>query len=210
MQVGASKYIVVETLVVLGSGVLIALAANFVSPRGLSLGRNYFPTISVSPQAGGLNTNGPAGTAPVADPHSPEAVAARLHAKGLQPVSAEAARQLYNDPLYQQELIVFVDARDQKHYEEGHIPGAYQFDRYYPEKHLPTVVPVCLNANRVMVYCTGGACEDSEFAAIALTEAGIPADRVVIYTGGITEWTAQKGPIELGSRGSGNLRPPTP
>ena len=206
------KSLLLETLIVLVVGLLVALGANSVSPRGLSLTRNYFPATPAPADvpSGAGKTNAPVETGQPPDGNSPEAIAARLQKKGWQLVSGEAAHKLYNDPLYQQELIVFVDARDQRHYEEGHVPGAYQFDRYYPEKYLPTVVPACMNANRVVVYCTGGSCEDSEFAAIALTEAGVPPERLVIYTGGITEWIAQNGPIELGGRGSGNLRTKTP
>ena len=103
-------------------------------------------------------------------------------------------------------LFVFIDARDDRHYEEGHVPGAYQFDRYYPEKHLPAVLPACLTAMKVVVYCTGGSCEDSEFAALALKEAGVPQDRLLVYAGGMTEWGANGWPVEAGERQSGNLQ----
>ncbi|HXJ72678.1 MAG TPA: hypothetical protein VNM37_07485, partial [Candidatus Dormibacteraeota bacterium] len=55
------------------------------------------------------------------------------------------------------------------------------------------------------VYCTGGTCEDSEFAALALREAGVAPDHLGVFVGGINEWTTLQGPIELGARNSGNL-----
>jgi hypothetical protein len=60
---------------------------------------------------------------------------------GIATITSAQALAWFRDPQYQQELIVFVDARDSKHYEQGHIPGAFEFDRYYPEKHLFTVLP---------------------------------------------------------------------
>ena len=53
---------------------------------------------------------------------------------------------------------------------------------------------------------TGGECEDSHFAAQMLQEAGVPADRLAVYTGGISEWEAKRLPIETGARNSGILR----
>ena len=37
------KRVLAETLIIVALGLLVALAANQVSPRGLSLTRNYFP-----------------------------------------------------------------------------------------------------------------------------------------------------------------------
>jgi rhodanese-related sulfurtransferase len=68
------------------------------------------------------------------------------------------------------------------------------------------VLPACLAAQKIVVYCTGGKCEDSEFAAGTLLEAGIPAAKISVYIGGITEWTAAKLPLETGTRKSGMLK----
>ncbi|HEV8540788.1 MAG TPA: rhodanese-like domain-containing protein [Verrucomicrobiae bacterium] len=103
-------------------------------------------------------------------------------------------------------MIILIDARDDRHYSEGHIPGAFQFDRYYPEKYLPQLLPSALAAEQIVVYCNGGTCEDSEFAALALKEAGIPAQKISIYAGGMTDWRASHRSIELNGRKSGALR----
>ena len=57
-----------------------------------------------------------------------------------------------------------------------------------------------------MVYCTGGNCEDSEFATLTLKEAGVPQERLSIYVGGMTEWVAEGSPVEVGERKSGKMR----
>ena len=195
-----------EALVVVVVGAAVALVANWLSPRGLSLARNYFP------RAGGT----------VAGPHTNDtavkttndtaeaATVARLKEKGLLVIERAEVERLFRDPQYEQELIVFIDARDDRHYQEGHIPGAYQFDRYYPEKYFPTVLPACQTATKIVVYCAGGKCEDSEFAALALKDAGVPPERILVFAAGITEWAANRLPIELDGRRSGRLREEKP
>jgi rhodanese-related sulfurtransferase len=61
-----------------------------------------------------------------------------------------------------------------------------------------------------VVYCNGGECEDSEFAAIMLRDAGVPREMLFVFAGGIVEWKAAGLPVETGPRGSGQLlqRPP--
>jgi rhodanese-related sulfurtransferase len=205
------KRVLLEAVTVTVFGLVLALVANGVSPRGLSLSRNYFPT-TTGPSTGAGGNGGAGGGQATNATHEPnfETVAARLREKGLQAIEGKDAAQLFHDPQYELEGIVFVDARDDRHYQDGHVPGAYQFDRYYPEKHLPTVLPPCLAAAKVVVYCTGGSCEDSEFAALALKDAGVPADRLMVYIGGMTEWATNGLPVEIGARKSGTLRGSTP
>jgi rhodanese-related sulfurtransferase len=105
---------------------------------------------------------------------------------------------------------MLIDARDGAHYEKGHIPGAWQFDHYHAEQYLPTILPGCMNAQKVVVYCNGGACEDSEFAAILLREAGVPRERLFVYAGGISEWADSGRLVETGMRRSGQLVKPKP
>jgi rhodanese-related sulfurtransferase len=56
------------------------------------------------------------------------------------------------------------------------------------------------------VYCTGGDCEDSEFTAIFLRDVGIPKEKLFVYGGGMTDWTTNGLPVEIGGRKSGNFR----
>ena len=116
------------------------------------------------------------------------------------------AAQLFQDPRFKQGSIVFIDARDEQHYQEGHIPGAYEFDPYRPEKYFAAVLPVCKAAEQIVVYCNGGDCDDSESAALLLRDVGIANQKLFVYGGGITEWTTNGLPVETGERNSGNLR----
>ena len=192
--------VVREALLVGALGWVLALLANALSPRGLSLTRDYFPPTALSTTSVGEPTKADVG-------HAAEAglVDERLRALGLEPISDERMHALFTDTRYAQELVVFVDAREARRFQEGHIPGAYLFDRYRQEEYLPQVLSACQNAESVVVYCNGGDCEDSHFAALALRDAGAPADRMGVYVGGIVSWQKRGYPLETGDRGSGVL-----
>ncbi len=125
---------------------------------------------------------------------------------GLQLMDASRLLRLFHDPRFQKNTIVFIDARDAEHYRQGHIPGAYEFDPYHPEKYFDTVLSVCQKAEQIVVYCNGGDCDDSESAVILLRDMGVPNQKLFVYGGGITEWTTNSLPMEVGARNSGDLR----
>ncbi len=201
------RSVLLEAVFVGVLGLLFALVANALSPRGLRLSRNYFPASDNrlgSASQGSYSTAERAGTnSGSSDPV--QATLQRLQAHGLLTIKSNEVLELVRAPEYQQGLAVLIDARDDSHFQAGHIPGAWQFDHYHPENYLPGLLPVCLNAQKVVVYCKGGACEDSEFAAIMLKDAGVLGGNVFVYAGGISEWTANGQSVETGARGSGQL-----
>ena len=94
---------------------------------------------------------------------------------------------------------VIVDARNDDHYEEGHIPGAMHFDRYRPVKFLPLAEDYLANATKIVVYCNGGTCEDSVELCRALEfELGIPREYLFLYENGWDEWSELGMPFEEG------------
>jgi rhodanese-related sulfurtransferase len=204
------KWVLLEAVLVAVVGAVLALAANQISPRGLVLTRNYFPggtgrllpgtsRAPISPNASGTNSSAM---------DSAQLLAVELKEKGLQLIDRIQAAQLLQDPRLKSNLVVFVDARDEQRYREGHIPGAYEFDPYRPEKYFDAVLPVCKAAEQIVVYCNGGDCDDSETAAILLRDIGIANQKLLVYGGGISEWTTNGLPVETGERNSGNLRNP--
>lgn len=210
-----ARRILLESLIVALVGAVVALMANFVSPRGLSLSRDYFPSgrIVAPPPAsnavsGIVGTNPPFIPTNAVAPNTPEfqVILARLRDKGIGVVDNSRASQLFHDQRREAELVVFIDARNEQHYQEGHIPGAYLFDHYRAENYLAGILPVCMTAQEIVVYCTGGQCEDSEFAAITLRDAAVSKEKLFVYPGGITEWTNSGLPLEIGPRKSGVIR----
>ena len=204
----AVKKVFLEAALVAVIGALFAFAANRVSPRGLALTRNYFPADINRPVPVATGAGSPSDVANTNPPASSPAqlLAVRLKEQGLQWVDGRQAAQLFHDPRFKQGSIAFIDARDEPHYQEGHIPGACEFDPYRPEKYFATVLPVCQAAEQIVLYCNGGDCDDSASAAITLRDVGIANQKLFIYTGGITEWTTNGLPVEIGGRNSGNLR----
>jgi rhodanese-related sulfurtransferase len=186
-------------------GAALAFVANGLSPRGLELATDYFPGTKLTSPPPVTATNLTAGaTAPTNSPL--ERLAARLRENGLQLADSNQVAQLFRDPRREQDGVIFIDARDDEHYRTGHIPGAYQFDRFQPQNYLTNVVEVCVTAQQIVFYCNGGDCDDSEHAAIMLRDSiGIPREKVFVYGGGINEWTTNGLPVELGVRNSGQF-----
>lgn len=182
-----------EALLVGVAGFGIGIAANLVSPRGLEFGRDYFPRAVMEPASGAAAPSADAG----------EAAKARIAAHGLRVIDGEEVVSLFESPARLEERVIFVDARKEDRYLAGHIPGALLFDHYYPEKHLATVVSACQLAEVVVVYCGGGACEDSEYAAVMLRDAGVPVDRLRVYLGGVEDWKQRAMPLGVGAEGVG-------
>jgi rhodanese-related sulfurtransferase len=196
-----------EAVLVAVIGATFAFAANRISPRGLALATDYFPT----------ETNPPvrmaAITAPVDSPAdtNPTAPSALLRlttpTEGLEWRLIDEGRtvELLHNSHLKQGAIVFIDARDEEHYLEGHIPGAYGFDPYHPDKDFPAVMTNCQAAEQVVIYCYGSNCDDSQMAARLLRNVGISGQKIFVYGGGITEWTNNHQPVEIGTRNSGNV-----
>lgn len=206
MSVPRARETLRDAVVIAVAGVVFGLLANALSPRGLSLHRDYF--FSVAPA--NVTPPAPTGAAPVAS--APPGISAerqaRLTQRGIGLIGRERAVESFQDPMFAAGRIVFVDARDDAHYEAGHIRGAYQLDHYRLEKYVAEILGACAVADRVVVYCNGGECEDSELVATDLLQFGVPAAKLFVYAGGIAEWQSQRLPIETGARGSGRMLPP--
>lgn len=181
------------------AGAVLGFAANAVSPRGLALARNYFPggtngliaaVTLAAPTHPADSTTTPAGPAPLSEVQTNE--------KGLQLIGSNRVDRLFTESRTHPDKVVFVDARDEDEFRLGHVPGAWEFNPYKPEKRIAQVLPVCQAASNVVVYCTGGDCEDSQFAAVLLRDAGVPNSNLFVYTGGITEWNSNSMPVESG------------
>jgi rhodanese-related sulfurtransferase len=199
--------VLLEAVLVAVFGAAFAFAANRISPRGLALARDYFPTgtnevvpaVTLAVPVGEPPDTNPAVRSFVQIPTTP------TQGRGWQLIDDRQAVQLLHDSHLRPGAIVFIDARDEEHYLGGHVPGAYEFDPYYPEKYFPAVLPVCRAAEQIVVYCSGGDCDDSQKAALLLRDMGLTNQKIFVYGGGITEWTTTHQPVETGGRNSGNV-----
>jgi len=202
----ASASLLLEGFLVAAAGLVLALAANWLSPRGLALSRDYLHIhSSVSAGIPGATTAATLTAWGTNVASTWELLAAQLQQEGLGLADSNQVAKAFRDPRFERDLVVFIDARDDDRYQHGHIPGAYQLDYYHPGPYLATVLAVCQIAQEIVVYCNGGDCEDSRHTAMFLRDAGIPAKKLFVYAGGISEWTTNGLPLETGQRKSGSL-----
>lgn len=220
------KQAFVELVLLTLASIGVALAANGIRERkSIDLTKNYFELgkggsnkAGVAPAANSQGSavgsavpqkTSPAGQVRAASPDMPEtpnqplanaATASAAPKKHLehdfQSIILAEVREVFEDPQTKQGLNIFVDARDEEHFAEGHIPGAIQCFPYEIERCLDRVKAAAGGAEKVVVYCGGGECEDSIFMCRELTEAGVPFEAVYLFEGGWKEWSASGLPTE--------------
>jgi rhodanese-related sulfurtransferase len=98
---------------------------------------------------------------------------------------------------------LFLDARRTSVYEQGHIAGARAFsvweadidqkvNKLFDERSDPRE-----QAQPIVVYCTGGDCEDSHMLAQKLW--GIQFNNVYVYKDGFPDWQQHGGAVHSGA-----------
>ena len=194
------RNIIWESFWVVLAGGVFALAANEISPRGLSLTRNYFPA------AAGANPAVVRESPASSTNQSPaEMLVSEIKTRGLQLAVSNQVVAWFKDPRRQTQKLIFIDARNAEEYQAGHVPGAWLFDPYHPDQYFAAILPVCQAAEQIVVYCHGGDCDDSLTAAGLLQDVGIPGSKIYIYGGGMNEWPATGLPLETGAQNSGQF-----
>ena len=102
---------------------------------------------------------------------------------------------------------LFLDARRTSVYEQGHIPGARPFsvwesdldqkvNKLFEERSDPAA-----QALPIVVYCSGGDCEDSHMLAQKLW--GIQYNNVYVYKDGFPDWQKRGGAVVTGPKPQG-------
>jgi rhodanese-related sulfurtransferase len=95
---------------------------------------------------------------------------------------------------------MFLDARRTGVYEEGHIAGAHNFAIW--EADIDNKVSKLVDDGTdpempIVVYCSGGACEDSHMLAQKLW--GVFFNNVLVYRDGYPDWIKRGGSTQKGS-----------
>jgi rhodanese-related sulfurtransferase len=199
---GAVKKTLCEALILGVLGILVAVGANAVRASGsIKLTRNYFDK--------GFDQVQRLTSQPDADRQSPQAVAAAPpHAADeetaqhpdhpYQEVDFEEVVAIFSDPDGQAGAVTFVDARNDEAYEAGHIPGAIQADHYRLEDCIEILLDYADASEKLIVYCSGGDCEDSIFLCKDLLDFDVLYDKIYLYPGGWKEWTKRGMPVATG------------
>ncbi|PYQ29476.1 MAG: hypothetical protein DMF56_10945 [Acidobacteria bacterium] len=100
--------------------------------------------------------------------------------------------------------VLFLDARRTSVFEEGHITGARSFSVW--ESDIDDKVNALFNERSdpreqnlpIVIYCSGGACEDSHMLAQKLW--GIQFNNVYVYKDGFPDWQKRGGAVRTGSQ----------
>jgi rhodanese-related sulfurtransferase len=199
------KPVLREAVIVALAGTVLAFAANALSPKGIDLRRTYLADKRESPAP--TNPKPRSIQASNAVPIEEDLTVAHLKEKGLQTMDTPQVQTLTKDVRCREGSVILIDVRSETHYQEGHIPGASNFDFYYHLDQVAQVVPACQTAQQVIVYCNGGKCDTSEAAALFLRDTiNIPGQKLYVYTGGIADWEAKGLPVEIGPQNSGKLK----
>ncbi len=175
-----------QALVLVVVGLVVGLGANAVQGKNhIDLSRAYFKLPPPPP---------PPPTQP-ADPTPPEVTQPKFREMTLGEVI-----KVFDDEKTAYGLNVFVDARSDMPYCEGHIPQALQCDYYRLDYYLPSVLPRLAGAEKVIVYCNGGECEDSLHVCGELANSAVPWGNIYLFRGGWEEWKKSGQPIETGPK----------
>lgn len=99
--------------------------------------------------------------------------------------------------------VLFLDARRTSVYEQGHIPGARTYSvwesdiddkvrKLFDERSDPRE-----QALPIVIYCSGGDCEDSHMLAQKLW--GIQFNNIYVYKDGFPDWQQHGAPVHTGA-----------
>ena len=96
--------------------------------------------------------------------------------------------------------VLFLDARRSKDYAQGHVAGARSFPVWEADlvrERVETLVGEGRDGSvPVVLYCSGGDCEDSHMLAQMLFGAGF--ENLLVYRDGFPDWVKRGGAVAAG------------
>lgn len=139
-----------------------------------------------------------------APPAAPSpALGATAAGKGFSPHPDKAWLEISGEEaaeLHARKTVPFLDARRTSVYRDGHIAGARPFSVW--ESDIDDKVKAYFaegtdQSAPIVVYCSGGACEDSHMLSEKLYMVGF--DNVLVYKDGYPDWIKRGLPVTKGS-----------
>jgi rhodanese-related sulfurtransferase len=156
-----------EIMILVAVSVVLALMVNTFSPRGIAI-------VGQWDIAKGVITASPGG----AEEGKPTEIDSVAQAKYI----------------FDKDEVLFVDARSQNDYENGHIPGAVSLPVGQFEERIESFLNRYPAEQTIVTYCSGRTCEDSHDLAQSLSDVGFT--NVRIFIDGFPGWEAEGYPIE--------------
>ena len=105
-------------------------------------------------------------------------------------ITIDEARNLYD------QQATFVDARKIDPYKLGHVKGAWRIELADFSAGDPPILAMFARDSVIVVYCSGGHCDESEAVARMLTGSGYR--KVYVMHDGIPVWTDLGHPVVKG------------
>jgi len=98
--------------------------------------------------------------------------------------------------LFQREAALFVDARPESQYADGHIQGALTIPWQEVDRYFMKMADRLDDASMIITYCDGESCDLSHHLALFLKDMGFANVRVLVN--GLTVWKEAGLPTEIG------------
>ena len=115
----------------------------------------------------------------------------QIENSSLQPqireISIDVAERLFSDS------VLFIDAREEEYYIEGHIPNSICNDDF--DSLILQVEDMIKYSDGFVVYCSDDDCGSSEDLAYQLQDQGFK--NIYLFKGGWKQWTKNNLPIEV-------------
>ena len=116
---------------------------------------------------------------------------AQIENSSLQPqireISIDVAERLFSDS------VLFIDAREEEYYIEGHIPNSICNDDF--DSLVYQIEDFITYKNGFVVYCSDDDCGSSEDLAYQLQDQGFT--NIYLFKGGWKQWTKNNLPMEV-------------
>ena len=115
----------------------------------------------------------------------------QIENSSLQPqireISIDVAERLFSDS------VLFIDARAEEYYNEGHIPNSICNDDF--DSLVYQIEDIITYKNGFVVYCSDDDCGSSEDLAYQLQDQGFI--NIYLFKGGWKQWTKNNLPMEV-------------
>lgn len=158
--------IIKELIILLGIAVVIAFTTNFFSPNGIALFGDWDTSkgvITARPKDDIVN-----------------------HELEIEDI-------LTAKRIYDRQDAIFVDARAQEDYEDGHIEGAVLLPVCQFEEFIDEFIEKYPFSKFIVTYCSGRECEDGHDLAQCLIEEGY--ENIRVFIDGYMGWKEEGYPI---------------
>lgn len=187
-HVSSARPILIQVVAIVGLGLALGVADAFVvrplktervAPPPPTVPDTPAPTLSSTPTTAAPSVPGAAFT-----PTSQEAMPAGH-------ITLAVAKRLFDA-----QGATFIDARKMDLFEASHIPGAFKIELHDFEQGNPPILMMIPRGAQLIIYCTGGNCDESEKVAKMLQGSGYPQSYVL--HDGLPGWQGMGWPTEQG------------